>query len=230
MKKILAFTAMFLIMILSLSGCGGHDNNEIISQDEKPNPITAKSYEVVQVAVLSSPALEIHKDYKIFTSVDLEGMDTAQFFISNIGDESSQTTLNLGLSESFDVNSTLAIINASTGAVIFAYNPSGESGTWKTGGNIFIRSNGKMMFYRSLTIDENSGSEEAQSSAYYDADIISGSFESERGITEFNVGTGNNNLSFMKTDTNTSPRNLTTSGDTFVINREVNTFSGIIFN
>ena len=254
MKKILSalYFILMSLIILSLSGCGGGHNNDVINSE--PDTSTSQNYEVQQVAVLSSPALEIHKDYKIFTSIDLEGMDTAQFYVSNIGDEASQTTLNLGLSESFDVHSTLAVINASTGAVIFAYNPSGARDTWKTGGNVFIRSNGKFMRYRTLSIDKTEDEpedfdeedeeieEETQSASavsdypasntnsnkYIDADVISSAYQTEHGTTSINIGTGSD-VSFIKVDSDTRPRSVNISGDVFKLNREVNTFSGIIF-
>ena len=234
MKKI--FTALyFMIMsliILSVSGCGGGHNNSVGSE-----PASTASYKINQVAVLTSPALEMYKDYKIFTSIDLEGMDTAQFYVANIGDDSSQATLNLGLSTELNASESIAIINASTGAVVFAYNPSGTSGTCKIGGNVFIRSNGKFMHYRTLTIDESEGSASVAeypagntngNYKYYDADVISGAYQTERGVTAINIGTGSS-VSFIENDEDTRPRNINTSGDVFKLNRKVNTFSGIIF-
>lgn len=144
----------FLIMalaILSLSGCGGGGGSG------SSQPAVETSYEVKQVAVLTSPAFEMYKNYKIYTGGTLTGMDTAQYYVAGVGDESSQTTLNLGLSEELSPDAAFTVVNSSTGAVVFAYNPSGNAGEWKTGGTVRI-SGGNLMRYRSLSINESSGS------------------------------------------------------------------------
>lgn len=223
---------MMSFIIFSLSGCGGGHKNTLVPDSE---PASTTNYEINQVAVLTSPALEMYKDYKIFTSIDLEGMETAQFYVANTGNDSSQATLNLGLTSKFNTSESLAIINASTGAVVFAYNPSGISDTWKIGGNVFIRSDGKSIRYRSLTIDADSANVSEYPSGntsgdykYYDADVLSSAYQTERGVTAVNIGTGSS-VSFIEIDEDTRPRNINTSGDVFKLNRKVNTFSGLTY-
>ena len=237
MKKfssLLCLVAMSLL-ILSLSGCGGHKNSSDIP------PVEPTSHEVIQVAVLTSPAFELHKHYRIFTGATLSGMEYEQFYVANIGDETSRTTLNLGLSEELDPNTSLAIVNSSTGAVVFAYNPSGNPGAWKIGGNVKI-SGGKLMRYRSLTLDEEDEEEEDEDEEqreetadttddeqiYYDADILTAKTETERGATSIYVGSGRE-VSFIVPDTDARPRSVKVSGDVFLLERKVNTFSEIDF-
>ena len=99
-------------------------------------------------------ALEMYRDYKIVKGASINGMDGAQYYVAgDIGDESSQATLNLGFSEEFDVNSSFAVVNISTNRVVFAYDPKGSTDTWKTGGNISI-SGGQLLSYNSLTIGQ----------------------------------------------------------------------------
>ena len=148
----------FLIMalvILSLSGCGSGGGRSSVSSETTPEAPKEAGYEVKQVAVLTSPAFEMHKNYIIYTSGTLSDMGTARYYVASVGDTSSQTTLNLGLSQELDANSTLAVVNSSTGAVVFAYNPSGNENEWKTGGNVRV-TGGNAMRYRSLTIDGQS--------------------------------------------------------------------------
>lgn len=158
----------FLIMalaILSLSGCGGGGGGT--AAQSTPAEV---SYAVKQVAVLTSPAFEMYKNYTIYTGATLTGMDTARYYVANVGDESSQTTLNLGLSEELSANSTLAVVNSSTGAVVFAYNPSGNENEWKTGGNVRA-TGGKLMRYRSLTIDGSASTDQASVKAAVNLDV-----------------------------------------------------------
>ncbi|MBQ7559481.1 MAG: carbohydrate-binding domain-containing protein [Synergistaceae bacterium] len=157
----------FLIMalaILSLSGCGGGGGSG------SSQSAVETSYEVKQVAVLTSPAFEMYKNYTIYTGAVLTGMDTARYYVANVGDESSQTTLNLGLSEELSANSTLAVVNPSTGAVVFAYNPSGNENEWKTGGNVRA-TGGKLMRYRSLTIDGSASTDQASVKSAVNLDV-----------------------------------------------------------
>mgnify|MGYP002627345217 FL=1 len=134
------------LMLLSLSGCSGGDGESVYGSDSKE-----QNYEVKQVAVISSPALEEYGRYKIYVGSELSGMaNNEQFYVANVGAESSQASLNLGLSTEISSADSIAVVNASTNSVVFAYNPSGVQDTWKTGGNVRY-SGGKSMKYRSLT-------------------------------------------------------------------------------
>ncbi len=158
----------FLIMalaILSLSGCGSGGGGTAAQ-----NTSAEVSYAVKQVAVLTSPAFEMYKNYTIYTGAVLTGMDTARYYVANVGDESSQTTLNLGLSKELNANSTLAVVNSSTGAVVFAYNPSGNENEWKTGGNVRA-TGGKIMRYRSLTLNGSASTDKESVKAAVNLDV-----------------------------------------------------------
>ena len=168
MKKLsgaLYFFAMAFI-IFSLSGCNGGHSGKGSTVD------TAK---VKEVAVLTSPALEVYRDYKIIQGASINGMDGAQYYVAgDIGDEASQATLNLGLSEEFDLDSSFAVVNVSTNRVVFAYDPKGIPNSWKTGGNIAL-SGGTLFDYNSLTIEQepSSVSNIAMAAFNYDtSDII----------------------------------------------------------
>ena len=143
------------LTVFLLSGCGGGHGSGSGSGSG------VSTADIKQVGVLTSPALEIYGSYKIYESADIKGMNGAQYFVAgDIGNESSQATLNLGFSEELSSNSSLAVVNASTGRVIFAYNPSGNSDTWKTGGNVSI-SGGKLLRYDSLSINQNQSTDVA---------------------------------------------------------------------
>ena len=146
MKKIYFIVMMFVI--LTLSGCnGGHSGN---------SGSGVNTAEIKEVAVLTSPALELYRDYKIVTGASISGMAGNQYYVAgDIGDEASQATLNLGFSEEFDLDSTFAVVNISTNRVVFAYDPNGGTDTWKTGGNISI-SGGRLFTYNGLTIENES--------------------------------------------------------------------------
>ncbi|MBR2208795.1 MAG: hypothetical protein IJ859_08335, partial [Synergistaceae bacterium] len=189
-------------------------------------------------AVLTSPALEVYRDYKIVQGASLSGMDGKQYYVAgDIGDEASQATLNLGLSEEFDVNSSFAVVNVSTNRVVFAYDPNGEYETWKTGGNISL-SGGRLFTYNSLTIEQNENEEyegeyyyeedeySLEDNKYIDADILSVSKQTDKGITALNIGTGSN-LSFVQQDTDPKARNVSPNGNVFRLDRKINTFSGM---
>ena len=159
MKKI--FSAIyFLVMagvILSLSGCGGGGNSgKFHSMSTKTNnDISSSSYEVKQVAVISSPALQKDGYYRIYSGATLSGMDNAQYYVANIGNETQQATLNLGFSYQPDPNASLVVVNDRTKGVVFAYDPSGTANKWKNGGNVTF-TNGRLLRYRSLKINEQS--------------------------------------------------------------------------
>ncbi len=149
MKKI---TGALYFLVMACAVFGGSGGGELSGSN------VVDTAEVKQVAVLTSPALEMYSDYKIFVSADISGMGDAQYYVAgDLGAESSQAALNLGFSEEFDTNSSLAFVNASTGRVVFAYNPKGTADTWKTGGNISV-SGGKLLEYNSLEINENQSS------------------------------------------------------------------------
>ncbi len=205
------------LMLLSLSGCSGGDGESVYGSDSKE-----QNYEVKQVAVISSPALEEYGRYKIYVGSELSGMaNNEQFYVANVGAESSQASLNLGLSTEISSADSIAVVNASTNSVVFAYNPSGVQDTWKTGGNVRY-SGGKSMKYRSLTILTSDDVENDE------ADIVSASTSTAKGKTEIYIGTGSN-LRFVKTDEQDYlPRSVNISDDVFRLERKVNIFSGII--
>ncbi|MBR1486376.1 MAG: carbohydrate-binding domain-containing protein [Synergistaceae bacterium] len=153
-------------LILSLSGCSGHSRSSVGGK-------SVDTAQIKEVAVLTSPALEVYRDYEIVVSASISGMDGNQYFVAgDIGDEASQATLNLGFSENFDVNSTFAVVNLSTNRVVFAYNPKGTANTWKTGGNISI-SGGQSLTYNSLSISQNSDTSVTSAALDYDtSDVI----------------------------------------------------------
>ena len=151
--------------ILLLSGCSGHSRSSVGGK----NIDTAQ---IKEVAVLTSPAIEIYRDYKIVVSASISGMDGTQYYVAgDIGDEQSQATLNLGFSENFDVNSTFAVVNLSTNRVVFAYDPKGTKDTWKTGGNISI-SGGELLNYNSLSIAQNSDTSVTSAALDYDSSEV----------------------------------------------------------
>ena len=149
-KKIEKFYFLFLVLIvISMSGCGSSHSDLSDSDDEA----SASNYEVKQVAVITSPALERYKSYKILTGSILSGINDARYFVANIGSESSQSTLQLGLSDELSMDQSFVIINSATNDVVFAYNPFGIDGKWKDNGNVRFLG-GKELRYRSLTIDQ----------------------------------------------------------------------------
>ena len=157
MKKI--FSAIyFLIMasfILSLSGCGGGGSSGKFRAYDGDSSVAESTYDIKRVAVISSPALEQNSYYRIYSDAQLYGMDNAQYYVANVGNETKQTTLNLGFSYEPDPNASLVIVNDKTKSVVFAYDPSGITNKWKTGGNVRF-TNGRLLRYRSLIIDEGS--------------------------------------------------------------------------
>ena len=62
----------------------------------------------------------------------------------------------------------------------------------------------------------------------FDADVLSSYIKTSRGETKINIGMGNN-LSFISDDKEAyNPRKISESGNVFRLEREVNTFSGIV--
>lgn len=141
MKKLygaLTFAALALFAF-SISGCGGSSSNKFMS-----NRTTET---VKQVAVLTSPAFQIGESYEIYKGSTLTGMNGAQYYIADVGNESNKATLNLGLVN--ELNDTLVFVN--NGRVVFAYDPSGTEGTALTEGTV-TRTGGNRMSYNGLTI------------------------------------------------------------------------------
>ena len=141
MKKFygaLIFAAL-AVFAFSLSGCGGS------SKKFSSNTATET---VKQVAVLTSPAFEIGKEYQIYRGAALSGMNGSQYYIADVGSESNKATLNLGFLDEIG-DDTLAFVN--NGKVVFAYDPSGTPDTALTTGTV-TRTGGSIMSYNGLTI------------------------------------------------------------------------------
>ncbi|MBQ7196498.1 MAG: carbohydrate-binding domain-containing protein [Synergistaceae bacterium] len=177
MKKIPG--ALFIIVmawaIFSLSGCSGGGGSGDPNSSKSNSATTS---EIKDVVVITSPALDMHSDYKIISGATfLSGMGNSQYYVAgDIGSEASQATLNLGFTEDFDKNSSFVIMNASTGRVVFAYNPQGENDTWKTSGTVSI-SGGVLLRYDGLTFDDKQESETASAALasieFDDSEVIS---------------------------------------------------------
>ena len=141
MKKIygaLIFTALALFAF-SFSGCGGSHSNKFSGDTTTET--------VKQVAVLTSPAFEIGKEYQIYRGSSLSGMNGAQYYVADTGSESNKATLNLGFVD--EINDTLVFTN--NGSVVFAYDPSGTEGNVLTEGTV-TRTGGNLLSYNGLTI------------------------------------------------------------------------------
>ncbi len=143
MKKFygaLIFAAL-AAFVFSVSGCGGSSNS--FNGNINTNTGTVK-----QVAVLTSPAFEIGKDYQIYRGSKLTGMNGSKYYVADTGSESNKATLNLGFLDEIG-DDTLAFVN--NGTVVFAYDPSGTSDTPITSGTV-TRTDGKLLSYNGLTI------------------------------------------------------------------------------
>lgn len=227
MRKI--YLALMALSLLTLSGCGGGSSNPGTGD-------TRISPEVKQVVVLSSPAFERNKRYRIYTGAKLSGMNGARYFVSNTGSEAVQSTLNLGFSQKLSPNESFIVVNyspddaAHSGSVVFAYDPSSANDTFISGGNIAF-TGGNLMYYRTLSLSENvTGAYDVTGhqgdSRPYDADNYA-RFESERGITKFAMGSGTQ-LSFVEHDEESYlSRDIPSSGNVLQLVRKVNTFSSI---
>ncbi|MBQ6002247.1 MAG: hypothetical protein IJL18_05290 [Synergistaceae bacterium] len=228
MKRL--YFALIALSVFVFSGCGGGGGGSGSSSTGGSPKI---SPDVKQVIVLSSPAFERNKRYRIYKGATLSGMNGAKYFISNTGSEAVQSTLNLGFSEEFNANESFIVVNyapdyeSHSGSVVFAYDPSGVNDSFTSGGNIAF-TGGSLMRYRSLTLSENVNASEVRSSAKpQDADIYA-EFESERGITTFAMGSGTS-LSFIAVDGESYlSRDIPSSGNVLRLVHKVNTFSGII--
>ena len=229
MKKI--YLSLMLLSVFAISGCGGGSSSSI---EEKPEI----SPDVKEVAVLSSPAFERNKRYRIYTGASLSGMNGAKYFVANTGSEAVQSTLNLGFSEELKAGESFIVVNDSpedaehSGGVVFAYDPSGVNDSFTSGGNIAF-TGGNLMYYRTLsltdsvsTADDITGHPEDESKPY-DAERYA-QFKSERGTTTFAMGSGTY-LSFIEDDEESYlSRDIPSSGNVLRLVRRVNTFSGIV--
>ena len=171
------------LSVFLLSGCGG-------GHGSGSSGTSVNTAEVKQVGVITSPALEMYGNYKIYVSADIKGMDGAQYFVAgDLGSESSQATLNLGFSEELNPNSSLAVVNASTGRVVFAYDPSGTPDKWKDYGSNVSISGGKLLRYNGLTINQSSETETASVNLDIDDSEITYITLSSTGATMTKNGT-----------------------------------------
>lgn len=226
MRKI--YLVLLALSAFALSGCGGGSSptggGKVITPDVK------------QVAVLSSPAFERNKRYRIYKGASLSGMSGARYFIANTGSEAVQSTLNLGFSEELGANESFIIVNDSpdsadhSGGVVFAYNPSGVNDTFTSGGNIAF-TGGRLMRYRTLSLygeataaNDNTGHDDRRP---YDAETYA-EFVSDRGLTTFAIGRGSSPSFIVDDEEDYEPRNIPSSGYVYRLVRKVNTFSGII--
>lgn len=224
------------LSVFILSGCGGGGGSSSFVED-----IPQISPDVKQVAVLSSPAFERNKRYRIYTGAKLSGMNGARYYIANTGSEAVQSTLNLGFSEELSAGESFIIVNDSpdsadhSGGVVFAYDPSSANDTFISGGNIAF-TDGDLMRYRTLSLsdsvstsditagNDNAGHPETRP---YDADIYA-EMRTERGLTTFTMGSGSS-LSFVEADGEAYlSRDIPPEGNVLRLVHKVNTFSGII--
>ena len=104
MKKI--YLSLMLLSVFAISGCGGGSSSSI---EEKPEI----SPDVKEVAVLSSPAFERNKRYRIYTGASLSGMNGAKYFVANTGSEAVQSTLNLGFIEELKAGESFIVWRSS---------------------------------------------------------------------------------------------------------------------
>ena len=215
--------ALIALSVFVFSGCGGGGGSS--SSDH-----SQVSPEVKQVIVLSSPAIERNKRYRIYKGASLSGMNGAKYFVSNTGSEAVQSVLNLGFSEEFNASESFIVVNYApdyethSGSVVFAYDPSGVYDTFTSGVNIAF-TGGTLMRYRSLSLSE--GANVSGSAAPQDAEVYK-EYESSRGTTTFALGSGTS-LSFIEVDEQSYlSRDIPSAGNVLQIVRRVNTFSGIV--
>ena len=229
MKKL--YLALMALSLFALSGCGGGSSSSVGQLYPRISP------DVKEVIVLSSPAFERNKRYRIYTGATLSGMNGAKYFVSNTGSEAVQSTLNLGFSQTLDPNESFIIVNDSpdsadhSGGIVFAYDPSAASENFTSGGNVSFNG-GSLMYYRTLSLSDsvesaNDNGGHTESTTPLDADTYA-EFESERGVTTFAIGRGTY-LSFVVDDEESYlPRDIPEEGYILRLVHKVNTFSGII--
>ena len=238
MKKLhsLVCSAIILSALFALSGCGGGSSSPSSSSFNQNDEAT---YEVVQSALLSSPAFEVNKSYRIYVSSDLSGMDGNRYYIANIGSKATQAAFNLGFSEEIGNNNTLAVVDNATGSVVFAYDPHGVNNTAKHGGTV-NRTGGSLLRYRNLAISGiNTASfdivghlpvyvQTNPQNTNSGANLINAVISSDIGITSIKMGTGTGAGFLMSDDLYYEPRGIPSSGNVYRLVRKVNTFSDII--
>ncbi len=220
------YLALIALSLFAFSGCGGGSSSSTGSS-------TSITHEVKQVIVLSSPALERNKRYRIYKGATLSGMNGSKYYVSNTGSESLQSTINLGFSEEIKAGESFIIVNyapdyeSHSGGVVFAYDPSALNEDFTYGGNVSF-TGGNLMRYNALDIVDSSDISEITDSARpYDAEIYA-EYESSRGITTFILGKGAS-LSFIAVDEESSTaRNIPSKGNVLQLVRKVNTFSEIV--
>ena len=223
------FLALTVLSLFAISGCGGGGSSSSLSTP-------TISPDVKEVIMLSSPAFERNKRYRIYTGARLSGMNGARYYISNTGSEAVQSTLNLGFSMVLSSDAPFIIVNDSpdsadhSGGVVFAYDPSAANDTFTSGGNVAF-TGGYLMRYRTLSLSDSTSTADDIAGHYVirpeDADIYK-QYRSTRGITTFAAGSGSS-LSFVADDEEDyQPRDIPTSGNVLRLVRKVNTFSGII--
>lgn len=151
-----AYYLILALMVLSLTGCGGSSNNSFVNDEDFA--LTA-----AQVAVISSPALQKDRSYRLIKGAELTGMYGAQYYVSPTGSEARQATLNLGFNQVIG-SSTLIIVDDDTDTVVFAYDPGGEgsrtSGTVRYDGGTRLRYSGlnisSSSFFSAMSVDISS--------------------------------------------------------------------------
>ncbi len=227
MRKI--YLALIALSVFVISGCGGGSSSSV-SNSPTISP------DVKEVIVLSSPAFERNKRYRIYAGARLSGMNGARYYVANTGSEAVQSTLNLGFSEVLKSNEAFIVVNDApdsadhSGGVVFAYDPSGVNDSFISGGNIAF-TGGNILRYNTLNLSDSTSTADDTAGHYVirpeDADIYK-QYTSERGTTTFATGSGSA-LSFVADDEESSqPRNIPTSGNILRLVRKVNTFSGIV--
>ena len=217
------YLALIALSLFVFSGCGGGSS----SSNESSKTIT---HEVKQVIVLSSPALERSKRYRIYKGASLSGMNGAKYYVSNTGSEELQSTINLGFSEEIKEGESFIVVNyapdyeSHSGSVVFAYDPSASNEDFTYGGNVSF-TGGNLLRYNALNITDSTDA--SASARPTDAEIYA-EYESTRGITSFMLGKGSS-LSFIAVDEESSiPRDIPSKGNVLQLVRKVNTFSGIV--
>lgn len=227
MRKI--YFALMLLSLFAMSGCGGGGSSSHIDGRPYISP------EIKEVMVLSSPAFERNKRYRVYTGARLSGMNGARYYVANTGSEAVQSTLNLGFSEELKAGESFIIVNDSpedaehSGGVVFAYDPSSANDSFTSGGNIAF-TGGNLMRYRTLSLSDSvnkADSDTGHQKIPFDATVYA-KFSSERGTTTFTMGSGTY-LSFVEEDEEDYlSRDIPPSGTVMRLVHRVNTFSGMI--
>lgn len=217
------YLALIALSLFVFSGCGGGSSSSTGSSK-------SITHEVKQVIVLSSPALERNKRYRVYKGATLSGMNGAKYYVSNTGSEELQSTINLGFSEEIKAGESFIVVNyapdyeSHSGSVVFAYDPSAGNEDFTYGGNVSF-TGGNLMRYNALDIIDSPDA--SASSRPYDAEIYA-EYESTRGITTFMLGKGSS-VSFVAFDEESSTaRDIPSKGNVLQLVHKVNTFSEIV--